>query len=200
LTGATGCGKTTLLQVLAGFRKPEGGSIRFSGSDQPASPLELRRKVSYISRDAMLLSGLRVDEHLRFVTGVRRSDSRIDPAALMSIAHDLGLDIKAPAESLGPPARAALALAAGIATHADAVLVDEALDLIAPGQLDQAVALLAASSARGSALLIATAATEPLGTLRGRTLHLEDGRLSERRPSVIGDELARRDARQLETA
>ena len=42
LLGPSGCGKTTLLRMIAGFDRPDGGSIRLNGEDLVDRPPEAR--------------------------------------------------------------------------------------------------------------------------------------------------------------
>ena len=196
LCGAAGSGKTTLLRVLAGFLKPQAGSIHLRGDEHPADPVHLRRRVSYVAADAMVASGLRVDEYLRFIADLRSSQSLVQAPTLSVLARDVGLDPAAAAAALPPRGRAALALAAGMVTHSGVVLVDEAVDALAPEQRDHAMAWLSAARARGAALLIATDDVELQNALCGRVLQLQNGRLDElRRQERAADSRTRHDAR-----
>ena len=45
LVGPSGCGKTTLLKVVSGLLRPDGGSVMFDGTDVSGVPAEKRRAV-----------------------------------------------------------------------------------------------------------------------------------------------------------
>jgi molybdate transport system ATP-binding protein len=72
LYGPSGAGKTSILELIAGLRAPQSGSIEFNGIDTTAVPPRLRR-VGYVPQDDALFPhltarqnvfyGARVDEH-----------------------------------------------------------------------------------------------------------------------------------------
>ena len=69
LLGASGCGKTTLLRLIAGFETPRGGEIRYhdqllahTGGGQPVE----RRGVGMVFQDCALFPHLRVHENISF--------------------------------------------------------------------------------------------------------------------------------------
>lgn len=58
LVGASGCGKTTLVNMLPRFFDPNTGSIRIGGTDIREFPLtELREKMALVSQDVVLFDG-----------------------------------------------------------------------------------------------------------------------------------------------
>lgn len=56
LMGDNGCGKTTLLRVLAGLERPEAGECRFEGKAAPFDPYPewLRRQIIYVHQHPYL--------------------------------------------------------------------------------------------------------------------------------------------------
>jgi ABC-type transport system involved in cytochrome bd biosynthesis fused ATPase/permease subunit len=93
ITGASGVGKSTLLQVLAGALRPMAGSVRVGGTDPHALGYEdLVAGVTLMEQDSQLLSGtvadnLRLarpdasDDQLRAAMQVAVLDGQIDLAA-----------------------------------------------------------------------------------------------------------------------
>jgi len=63
--GRSGCGKTTLLKILAGLHEPDGGSILRRGVDITRVPVE-RRDVVYLYQEPLLFPHLSVFENLAF--------------------------------------------------------------------------------------------------------------------------------------
>lgn len=58
LMGESGCGKTTLANLIAGFYEPDRGSIRIGGVDVRQLPVgALRRLIVYMPQNAGLFSG-----------------------------------------------------------------------------------------------------------------------------------------------
>src|SRR5918995_1869052 len=68
--GASGCGKTTLLRLIAGFPRPESGRIsvgnRVLSDERTFVPPHLRA-VGYVRQDGALFPHLDVAAHLTFV-------------------------------------------------------------------------------------------------------------------------------------
>jgi osmoprotectant transport system ATP-binding protein len=59
LIGPSGCGKSTLLRLLNGLLQPDGGSVRFGGSEvSPDSALAVRRRMGYVIQDGGLFPHL----------------------------------------------------------------------------------------------------------------------------------------------
>src|SRR4051812_40353886 len=71
LMGRTGTGKTTLLEIICGLRRPDSGRVSLGGRDVThAKPAE--RGVGYVPQDGALFPTLTVREHLAFAPTVRR--------------------------------------------------------------------------------------------------------------------------------
>lgn len=49
LLGENGAGKTTLIRTLLGYHRPQSGSVSVLGLDPARQPLEVRRRVGYVS-------------------------------------------------------------------------------------------------------------------------------------------------------
>jgi ABC-type multidrug transport system ATPase subunit len=66
LVGANGCGKTTVLRILAGLLVPDTGRGTVLGFDLLRDRHEIRRRTGYMSQRFSLYAGLSVRENLRF--------------------------------------------------------------------------------------------------------------------------------------
>jgi ABC-2 type transport system ATP-binding protein len=62
LLGRNGAGKTTLIRVAMGMLEAQSGSARLFGLDPRREPLEVKRRVGYVSEDQVLPPFLRVRE------------------------------------------------------------------------------------------------------------------------------------------
>src|SRR5205823_7185689 len=75
LMGRTGCGKTSLLEAVAGLRPVAAGRIELNGTDvTAASPA--RRGVGYVPQDGALFKTQTVFDQLAFALVIRRWDRR----------------------------------------------------------------------------------------------------------------------------
>ncbi len=68
IVGESGCGKTTLLRIMAGIERPDEGSITYDG--QPVKTED----VGYVFQDDRLLPWMSALENIRFVLRVRGID------------------------------------------------------------------------------------------------------------------------------
>ena len=62
LLGENGAGKTTMIRILTGFQKPTSGHCRVGGIDPTDKPLEVRRRIGYVSDAPAMYDWMRVGE------------------------------------------------------------------------------------------------------------------------------------------
>ena len=130
LLGASGCGKTTLLRIIAGLDSPESGQIRLGGQDaQPIAPRH--RDVSMVFQSDGLYPHLTAEENLRFVgkkrVPKRDLDSRIQHAIdLLDISSLLS---RRPGQLSGGEQRR-VAIAKSLVRGASVRLFDEPLSAL----------------------------------------------------------------------
>lgn len=87
LLGPSGCGKTTLLRMIAGFQRPDSGSILLEGRDLADTPPE-RRPVHTVFQSYALFPHMTVAENAAFP--LRMADlPREDIAARVTAALDM---------------------------------------------------------------------------------------------------------------
>lgn len=80
LVGTSGAGKTTLVKLLAGFYRPERGTITIGGADITRFDLaSYRRRVGLVAQDVSLFDG-DIAENIRYAAP-ERGDSEVEIAA-----------------------------------------------------------------------------------------------------------------------
>jgi spermidine/putrescine transport system ATP-binding protein len=133
LLGASGCGKTTTLRIVAGFETPSAGSVRLNGEDITARPAHLR-PVGMVFQNYALFPHLSVFENIAFALRLRRTPA---PDVLRRVGEALemvrlpGLERRMPAQLSGGQQQR-VALARALVFRPAVVLLDEplgALDL-----------------------------------------------------------------------
>jgi ABC-2 type transport system ATP-binding protein len=87
--GANGAGKTTILRMLAGILKPDGGGGQVLGFDLRRDAEEIRERVGYMSQRLSLYPELSVFENLRFRAAIYGLQS--PRAAAESALFEFGL-------------------------------------------------------------------------------------------------------------
>jgi len=83
LLGPNGAGKTTLLRMLSTALKPTAGTARFDGVDVVESPLEVRKRIGFLSDDTGLYGRLTAREMVKYFgklygIGQRKLKERMD--------------------------------------------------------------------------------------------------------------------------
>jgi ABC-type Fe3+/spermidine/putrescine transport system ATPase subunit len=131
LLGASGCGKTTLLRLIAGLETPDAGEIWIAGRRVAATGQNLfpprARNIGFVFQDLALWPHLTVEGNLEFVLASARMkkldrQKRIDE--VLRLVHALPFAKRYPAQlSGGEQQRAAIARA--VAGRPQLLLLDE---------------------------------------------------------------------------
>lgn len=143
LMGRTGSGKTTVLEAIAGIRRPTSGRVMLGGRDVTAFP-PAARNVGYVPQDGVLFKTMTVRENLAFALTVRHSPSAEVESRVAELAGRLGLtdllDRLAVGLSGGEAQRVALGRA--LAFRPPVLLLDEPLNAVDEATWEQLVGLL----------------------------------------------------------
>jgi iron(III) transport system ATP-binding protein len=127
LLGPSGCGKTTALRLIAGFERPDAGSIAIGGDIACANerwvPPEARR-VGMVFQDYALFPHLSVARNVAFglPRNVRDRDARV--ASALATVGLAGLGERSPEQLSGGPQQR-VALARALAPEPEVILLDE---------------------------------------------------------------------------
>jgi putative spermidine/putrescine transport system ATP-binding protein len=133
MLGPSGSGKTTTLRLIAGFERPDEGTISLRGRDVSRVP-PYDREVNTVFQDYALFPHMSVAENVEYGLRVKKTPSdersRRRKEAL-EVVRLPGLDERKPSELSGGQ-RQRVALARAIVNHPQVLLLDEplgALDL-----------------------------------------------------------------------
>jgi putative spermidine/putrescine transport system ATP-binding protein len=133
LLGPSGSGKTTLLRLIAGFERPDGGTIELAGREISRVP-PYDRDVNTVFQDYALFPHMTVAENIQYGLKVRRlarSERRLRGDRALEMVRLGGLGDRKPAQLSGGQ-RQRVALARAIVNQPQVLLLDEplgALDL-----------------------------------------------------------------------
>ena len=154
LVGASGGGKSTVLQLLCGFYTEYGGSLRILGRElRDWDLLCLRRHVAYVTQDAFLFPGSVYENIAMGRKGATRED--VERAAKQANAHDFILQLPQGYDTqvgergvrLSGGQRQRITIARAILKDAPLLLLDEptsALDVHAEALVQEAIESMSA--------------------------------------------------------
>ena len=176
LLGPSGCGKTTLLRLIAGFERPDGGSVTVDGRlvASPAAWIAPEaRRVGMVFQDYALFPHLTVAGNVGFGLPRRTRASRV-PELLAIVGLD-GLERRYPHELSGGQQQR-VALARALAPSPELVLLDEPWSNVDPF-LRESLRAEVAEIIRplGVTVLLVTHDREDAFTLADRIALMRDG-------------------------
>lgn len=180
--GASGCGKTTLLRVIAGFERADAGTIEIDAESVAApgrhEPPE-RRRVGYLAQEGALFPHLTVEANVAF--GIRRTpDRRSRVADLLDMVGLAASYAKRFPHQLSGGEQQRVALARALAPMPRIMLLDEpfsALDAALRRDVRDVVAS-ALKRAGTTALLVTHDQAEAL-SVGDQVAVLRDGRIAQ---------------------
>ena len=131
LLGQSGCGKTTLLRMIAGFETPDSGTIAIEGQDVGSLPIE-KRPVGLIFQNYALFPHMSVYDNIAVGPRIRgHSESEIAKRVdeLLEITHLRALRDVYPGQISGGEAQR-VALARAVINRPKILLLDEPLSAL----------------------------------------------------------------------
>jgi ABC-type lipoprotein export system ATPase subunit len=179
LVGRSGCGKTTLLHVIAGITRPDRGRIELDGVDTAAlseggTDRMRAAKIGYVFQTFNLLPGFSAYENV--LLGMTFAKGRRDPARAKHLIDRVGLSHRSthrPGKlSVGEQQRVAVARA--LANRPRLLLADEPTANVDPANQDKIIQLIRETCREENvALVMVTHSMEVAGQFK-RVDRLED--------------------------
>ncbi|HEX5175065.1 MAG TPA: ABC transporter ATP-binding protein [Gaiellaceae bacterium] len=181
LLGPSGSGKTTTLRVIAGFERPDAGTVELQGVDVTrVAPSQ--RAVNTVFQDYALFPHMTVAENVEYglrVKGISRKDRRARAEAMLEKVRLPGLGNRKPVQLSGGQ-RQRVALARAIVNGPPVLLLDEplgALDLKLRQEMQ--IFLKALQRDLGITFVYVTHDQEEALTMSDRMAVFNDGRIEQ---------------------
>ncbi|HYG71176.1 MAG TPA: ABC transporter ATP-binding protein [Actinomycetota bacterium] len=181
LLGPSGCGKTTTLRLIAGFERPDEGSILLDGVDMAQTPPH-KRKVNTVFQNYALFPHLSVADNVSFglrYKGVSKQDSRRKVGEALELVRMGGLERRRPSQLSGGQQQR-VALARALVLEPEVLLLDEplgALDAKLRKQLQ--IELKALQEEVGITFVYVTHDQEEALTMSDRLAVMSNGRVEQ---------------------
>ena len=131
LLGPSGSGKTTLLMVLAGFTRPDYGSVKFGEEEVILKPPHLR-EIGMVFQNYALFPHMNVEDNIGYpqkLRGVSKSETKLSVDEALSIVKLDGLGKRRVGELSGGQ-KQRVALARAIVFKPKILLMDEPLSAL----------------------------------------------------------------------
>ena len=135
--GSTGCGKSTLVQLIPRLYDVTGGKVTLDGIDVRDLPLsELRRRVGYVPQQGMLFSGT-VESNLKFASESVTDDAMREAAAIAQATGFIeereggfGSEISQGGGNISGGQRQRLSIARALAKRPEVVVFDDSFSAL----------------------------------------------------------------------
>ncbi|WP_145109524.1 ABC transporter ATP-binding protein [Cereibacter sediminicola] len=134
LLGASGCGKTTLLNIISGLLRPSRGRVLFGERDVTDAPTA-ERNIAQVFQFPVVYDTMTVRENLAFPLRNRGRDAAYVEARVGQIARMIGMEgaLDTRARGLTADAKQKISLGRGMVREdVNAILFDEPLTVIDP--------------------------------------------------------------------
>jgi spermidine/putrescine transport system ATP-binding protein len=181
LLGPSGCGKTSTLRLIAGFERPDGGTIQLDGVDVSRTPPH-KRNVNTVFQSYALFPHRTVQENIAF--GLRykrcgRDETRRRVGEAMDLVRLGGLESRRPAQLSGGQQQR-VALARALVLEPPVLLLDEPLGALdARLRLDLQVELKRIQEQLGITFVYVTHDQDEALTMSDRVAVMHRGRIDQ---------------------
>lgn len=183
LMGKTGCGKTTLLEILCGLRRAAGGRVFIGARDVTELPPG-ERGIGYVPQDGALFPTLTVREQLGFALMIRHRPEAEIAARVKELADHLGVAhlLERLPQHLSGGERQRVALGRALAAKPSVLLLDEPLSALDEELRDDLAGLLKRVQRElGLTALHITHSRHEAGQLADVVFRMEAGQVTETR-------------------
>jgi ABC-2 type transport system ATP-binding protein len=175
LLGRNGAGKTTLIRIAMGMLDVQSGSARLFGLDPRAEPMEVKRRVGYVSEDQVLPPFMRVRE---VVALHRKLFNSWDDEMARKLVERFGLPLDSRISQMSKGQARQVALICAVSHRPELLLLDEPAGGLDPAArrefLEASIQLL---NEAGSTILFSSHHLNDVERVADRVVLIHEGEL-----------------------
>ena len=183
LVGENGAGKSTIVKVLTGIHRPDGGAIRIDGKPAAfAAPQDAARAgITAIHQETVLFDDLSVAENVWIGHAPRTRLGLIDARRMedeaAAILHRIGaaLDPRARLRDLGIASKHLVAIARALSIDARVVVMDEPTAALSHHEIEELYELVERLKGEGKAILFISHKFDEIFRIADRYTVFRDG-------------------------
>ena len=184
--GKSGCGKTTLLNVIGGLDRFSGGSLTVNGQDIREDTDALRnREMGYIFQNYNLCRDVscydNVANALRLCGMKDGAEMRERVRAALANVGMEGFENRTP-DSLSGGQQQRIAIARALAMDPDVILFDEPTSALDPEMVGEVLELMKELAHTGITMLVVTHEMGFAREVSNRVIFIDDGKIQEDEP------------------
>ena len=184
LLGASGNGKSTLLQIAAGLEQPDSGEVFILGrslTKQKERELAIlrRRHLGFVFQQFNLLPGLDVSENLLFQRRLNRQSDRDTWTDEITETLGLGPLLNRPVEVLSSGQQQRVAIARALAHRPQVLFADEPTGNLHDSLSREVMKLMVKLVSESNCTLFLVTHNQEMALFTNRRLLLEEGHLHE---------------------
>jgi len=174
LLGVNGAGKSTLMKILSGIVQPDAGQVTIEGLKLSEKPIDIKKKIGYLSEENPLYEDMYVKEYLYYVAGIYKADKKI----VDTLVEQVGLvkEYKKKIRELSRGNRQRVGIAQALINDPYFLIMDEATSGLDPNQRDSLTSLLTELS-KEKIILFSTHILQEVKEICSRFILLDKGRL-----------------------
>jgi ABC-2 type transport system ATP-binding protein len=175
LLGKNGAGKTTLIRIAMGMLEAQQGTVRIFDMDPREKPLEVKRRVGYVSEDQILPPFLKVSEVVDLHRGLFPN---WDDEMAKKLSQRFNLSPRAKIGSLSKGQARQVALLCAVSHRPELLLLDEPAGGLDPAArrefLETSIQLL---NEAGSTILFSSHHMTDVERMAGRVVMIHEGNI-----------------------
>lgn len=176
LVAPNGTGKTTLLNIIMNFLKPDKGSVSIKGEIDYSSKkkeIKMHQHISFLPELEHLYGELSGLEHLNFYARMWKGNIKDVPDIVKSLRMDNYVKNRVQTYSLGMRQRLCFSML--LAADTEVMLMDEVMNGLDPDNVNLLTSMLIELKKKGKTILIASHLLDNLDLYADRVLFLKDG-------------------------